>query len=215
MWACLPGCWLKIAPNPPEFLSPGWELFRSDEQAGACSSGLVRGPRCSPQHLQHCRLTTKTSLWAGPYIQSPACSVIWLLRESGPGASTASPSARSDLAQPSILIPVLEAEASLYSSQVTVKSGHTVPLQNWATATIHNAIPALHGKWFRTIMSNDEYICSACGSTLCSHSGLNSSKRTLSRQTNRRSSWSHSVRTWLLACYRCAHCLLRKNGKMA
>ena len=165
MWASqelhvsLPGCWPTWIPQKSARSNcPGWELFRSDEQAGACSSGLVRSPRCSLQHLQHCRLATKTGLWPGPYIQSPACSVIWLLRESGPGASTASPSARSDLAQPSILVPILEAEASLYSSQLNVKSGHTVPLQNWATATIHNAIPALHGKWFRTIMSNDEYI---------------------------------------------------------
>ena len=45
-------------------------------------------------------------------------------------ASSYSPSARSDLAQPSILVPVLEAKAYLDSSQLDVKSGHAVPLQN-------------------------------------------------------------------------------------
>ena len=44
-------------------------------------------------------------------------------------ASNYSP-ARLDLAQPSISVPVLEAEANLYSSQLNVKSRHTVPLQN-------------------------------------------------------------------------------------
>lgn len=50
------------------------ELYRSDRQAGPYSPGLVGKPCCSVQHLQNCRVATKSNLWVSAYIRSTACS---------------------------------------------------------------------------------------------------------------------------------------------
>ena len=71
---------LKHSKYIPRVKSPhssclDWEeLYRSDRQAGPYSPGLVGKPCCSVQHLQNCRVATKSNLWVSAYIRSAACS---------------------------------------------------------------------------------------------------------------------------------------------
>ena len=47
----------------PHSSCPDWEeLYRSDRQAGPYSPGWVGKPCCSVQHLQNCRVATKSNL---------------------------------------------------------------------------------------------------------------------------------------------------------
>ena len=131
----VPSSTCNIAVSQPKLVS---ELARTTVHSVAC--------------LQCDLASQRKSLRSNCSFNHIACSSTYMLQPRVK-ASNYSPSARLDLSG-SRSIPLLVS----IESQVRSHCSFAELLIIKATATIHNAIPALHGKWFRTIMSKDEYI---------------------------------------------------------
>ena len=171
-------------------------------------------------------------------------SVGWLLRESGAGASTASkimhavqfsmlesrikasnyfPSAKSG-PHAAVKFTVCSGSTSrplLVSIECQVRPRCSFAELLIIEDTIHNAIPALpRRKWFRNVSDNPKWwawmtiVLVALDSAYILFLAVPNAFLILPTKHTEGRPWKRSVRTWLLACYRYAHCLLRKNGKM-